>query len=570
MKVGTAKVKVHIRKRDYTLQGYGRMDHTASAVENDLNARAFVFSDGKITIALLNLECAFISHHLKKSVIERLIAANPGCEINDGNLLLTANSTHSAPGGYSHYPYFNITTMGFRKDVFEMYAEASFKALNEALKNKVEVSCFLNASYFSEDEDVGFNRSLEAYNQNSDMEAQDEEHTHRAINRLVRQIVMRKSSGGLVGLINWFGVQGTSIPAGSGKIHPDNKGFASSLLENDQSENTGFVAGFCVEAAGDVSPNHHGNVKRWPRGKYEDPFKSAYFNGFLQFEKARNMLEDENLQIALGSELDFVQQYVDFSQVITDKAYTADNREHQSAEAIVGLEALIGDEIDHSGLDSFSGMMLRQFIKLRMFLVNLPLINSRIKRAKFKRLKEAHGNKLHLIELQDKSILGYKNISRIPLPYMPSDVTSEMKKQFRNGGLREHTWAPIILPVQILRLGALAILGVPGEITTAAGIRLRQSVQRILEPSGILDVVITSLSNEYGGYFCTYEEYSEQKFEGASTLFGCWSLAALQTEFGKIANEMLKPPHSRRISTSPRPPEFSDTELNLRSSGHVS
>jgi neutral ceramidase len=151
---------------------------------------------------------------------------------------------------------------------------------------------------------------------------------------------------------------------------------------------------------------------------------------------------------------------------------------------------------------------------------------------------------------------------------MPSDLTAEMKKQFRNGGLRENTWAPIILPVQIIRLGALAILGVPGEITTAAGIRLRQSVQAILEPAGILDVIITSLSNEYGGYFCTYEEYDLQKFEGASTLFGCWSLAALQTEFGKLAHEILKPVQSRRNVSLTQPPLFSDTELNLRSFNH--
>jgi len=568
MKAGTAKVKVNIRKKEYVLQGYGKMDHISEVVENDLHVRAFVFGDGQNLIALLCLECAFVSHHLKKRVIEKLLSINPNSGINDSNLLFTANSTHSAPGGFSHYPYFNITSSGFRKDVFEMYSDAASKALILAIGNMSEVHCYLNASYFSEDEDVGFNRSLDAYNQNPDMEPQDEEHTHRAINRLVRQVVIKNASGGISGLINWFGVQGTSIPAGTGKIHPDNKGFAASLLENDQSENTGFVAGFFVEAAGDVSPNHHGNVKRWPRGKYSDPYKSAYFNGFLQFERARNMLEDESLQISLGNQIDFIQHYVDFSQVICDKAYTNDHREHLSAEAIAGLEAFIGDEIDYPGLDSFSGMFLKKVIQLRMVLGNLPFINSKIKRAKFKRLREAHGHKLQLIELQDKLILGYKNISRIPLPYMPSDLTAEMKKQFRNGGLRENTWAPIILPVQIIRLGALAILGVPGEITTAAGIRLRQSVQSILEPAGILDVIITSLSNEYGGYFCTYEEYNLQKFEGASTLFGCWSLAALQTEFGKLANEILKPAQLRRNVALPQPPLFSETELNLRSSNH--
>jgi neutral ceramidase len=148
---------------------------------------------------------------------------------------------------------------------------------------------------------------------------------------------------------------------------------------------------------------------------------------------------------------------------------------------------------------------------------------------------------------------------------MPSDVTGEMKRQFKNGALREHTWKPVILPLQIIRIGELAVLGVPGEISTAAGIRLRQSMQLLLEPQGILDVIITSLSNEHGGYFTTAEEYEVQAFEGASTLFGKNSLAALQTEFGKLAAELSKPPSKRRNATTPVPPQFSETELNLRS-----
>lgn len=568
MKVGIAKEKVNIRRKEYVLQGYGSMAHTATQAENDLFSRAFVFIEGDRKIALLLLECAFISYHLKKAVLSKLNDRVPSHGLSDASLLFCANSTHSAPGGYSHYPYFNITTSGFRKDVFEMYAEASAQALESALKNTHDAHCYLNASYFDESADVAFNRSLDAYNRNPDMETQDEEHTHRAVNRLVRQLVIRNDDSAVAGLINWFGVQGTSIPAGGGKIHPDNKGFAASLLENDKSDHSGFIAGFCVEAAGDVSPNHHGNVKRWPRGKYEDPFKSAYFNGFLQFEKAREMLEDESLQIEIGSQLDFIQQYIDFSQVICDARYTSDGKEHLTAEAIAGLEAVTGDEIDHPGLDSFSAAMLRQFIRFREFTGKLPIINSGQKRARINRLVEAHGNKMRLIDFQNKNILGYRNILRLPLPYMPSDVTAELKRQFRNGGLRENTWAPVILPVQILRVGALAILGIPGEITTAAGIRLRQSIQLILEPAGILDVVLTSLSNEHGGYFCTAEEYEEQSFEGASTLFGIWSFAALQTEFGKIAQELLKPHGSRRISTTVAPPVFSDTELNLRSAGN--
>jgi neutral ceramidase len=293
MQVGVGKSKVVFRKGQFPLLGYGRLTHRSDGAETDLFARAFFFQQEKKALAIVILECYNISHHIKKEILKRLNQKNPNQFIHDDNLLLCTQNTHSAPGGHHHYAFFNITTKGFRKDVFDGYVDACVNALQLAMKSPVESKLFLNVAPFAPAVDVAFNRSLESYNSNEDVEKRDENNTHLAIDRFARQIRIEDTKGHSIGLINWFGVQGTCIDSENTKIHSDNKGYAASLLENDQSDIKSFVAGFACDACADVSPNYHGRAKWWPRGKYEDQFKSAYFNGFQQFELSKQLMEDE-------------------------------------------------------------------------------------------------------------------------------------------------------------------------------------------------------------------------------------------------------------------------------------
>ena len=72
-------------------------------------------------------------------------------------------------------------------------------------------------------------------------------------------------------------------------------------------------------------------------------------------------------------------------------------------------------------------------------------------------------------------------------------------------------WAPDTVPIQLLRLGQLAILAVPTEMTTMAGRRLRKRMLTKLQKLGVLGpngvVVIAGLSNTYSDYTVTFEEY---------------------------------------------------------------
>jgi neutral ceramidase len=115
--------------------------------------------------------------------------------------------------------------------------------------------------------------------------------------------------------------------------------------------------------------------------------------------------------------------------------------------------------------------------------------------------------------------------------------------------------APTSVPVQLLRIGRLYLVGIPGEPTIVAGLRLRRTVAAIVGAE-IRDVLAAGYSNDYIHYVTTPEEYEAQRYEGGSTLFGRWELPALQQAVAGLAEAMHEgysvnpgtPPPERRRS----------------------
>jgi neutral ceramidase len=79
---------------------------------------------------------------------------------------------------------------------------------------------------------------------------------------------------------------------------------------------------------------------------------------------------------------------------------------------------------------------------------------------------------------------------------------------------------PSVLPLQVLRIGDTAIVGLPFELTVDTGRRIESAVGAAVEGNGIDRVVVSSVANEYTGYVTTPEEYARQHYEGGHTLFG--------------------------------------------------
>ncbi len=98
---------------------------------------------------------------------------------------------------------------------------------------------------------------------------------------------------------------------------------------------------------------------------------------------------------------------------------------------------------------------------------------------------------------------------------------------------------PRVLPVQVLRIGDAALVGLPFEVTVGSGRRIAAEVRSAVEGSGVERVVVSSVANEYAGYVATAEEYDRQHYEGGHTLYGPRTQAFLAAHAACLAGEAV-------------------------------
>jgi hypothetical protein len=99
---------------------------------------------------------------------------------------------------------------------------------------------------------------------------------------------------------------------------------------------------------------------------------------------------------------------------------------------------------------------------------------------------------------------------------------------------------PQFLPMHLLVIGTVAIAAVPAEFTGMAGRRLKVTLLQAM-PGALTHVAISNYSNGYSGYVATEQEYDGQHYEGASTLYGPFTLAAYQQTFIGLVNRLSSP-----------------------------
>ena len=62
--------------------------------------------------------------------------------------------------------------------------------------------------------------------------------------------------------------------------------------------------------------------------------------------------------------------------------------------------------------------------------------------------------------------------------------------------------------------------------------------------------MIAGLANSYSHYITTYEEYQQQRYEGASTLYGPHTLAGYQQTFYRLTTSLAK---NESVPSGPQP-----------------
>ena len=77
--------------------------------------------------------------------------------------------------------------------------------------------------------------------------------------------------------------------------------------------------------------------------------------------------------------------------------------------------------------------------------------------------------------------------------------------------------APKRLPLHVVRVGDHTFATVPGEATTMTGARIEDAVSAA---AGGGPASVIGFAGDYGGYWASPEEFLEQRYEAASTIFG--------------------------------------------------
>ena len=564
--VGASKKDITCFIKGVGMFGYGIHNHKVKDIETNLYVRTFVIEDDKGNlVALACAEILSCTISIKTGVIEKLNNEYPELKFNETNVMISGTHTHSAPGGYSHYGIYNISVPGFVPEVYETLVNNITESIVEAHKKRTPAKISIGKASFDTKDEVAFNRSIKAYNKNPEIKKKvSTKDLHLALDREMTLLHFEDEKGKFIGSYNWFGVHTTSVGNDLHKICSDNKGYAAEFLEGDI-KNKNYVAAFAQAPCGDVSPNFIWNAKRNKmRGKYVDDYKSAKFNGELQYKKAKEIIEN-NEKVSLSGEIDTASVNINFLNYKVDSEFADGKKGKKTGGGCMGVSFLEGTT-DGMGLNKFLSFLIRKLSttnkKKELLRENHP--NEKSWKDAVEKY-EIHGAKDIAIETYDRKVLGVTDIDKLPLPNFVDEMVNTFKVQYKSGGLKEKRWAPQVLPIQIITIGQLAIAAVPCEVTTVAGKRMKATVESILKEKGIENTVIAPYSNGFSGYVTTYEEYQVQLYEGGHTMFGEYTLAAYQTELKKLAKEMLKPQPERKVDKETQPIRFTKEDLNKRS-----
>ncbi|MBX7242137.1 MAG: neutral/alkaline non-lysosomal ceramidase N-terminal domain-containing protein [Bacteroidia bacterium] len=557
-KTGFGKSEMNLLIKGVGMLGYGAYHNKVKGMEIPLCVRAMYILDGSGGVCcFVNAELCFITPNIKSAVAKKIQEEHSALGLNDDNLMITAQHTHSAPGGYSFHGFYNISIPGFVPEVFGEIVRSITEAIVSAASAAVPSELRITKGVFPDAVPVAFNRSIAAFNANPETPKYRQSEHHLAVDRGMTVLRVDSTEGKPLGIISWFGVHTTSISNDNTLISSDNKGYASFYCEEKyRHQNENFTAIFAQAPCGDITPNYvWDSKKKWTRGKFENDFESAKFNGHLQFELADSLFSQALTSQQITGAIDCIQNYSDFSSVTIDTQYT-EGKYRTTGKPVLGVAFLVGTK-EGPGIPAIAGGILRigtTLVKWYELGILAPLSSKR-KRAILHLKYKTHKNKHLLIETASRRIMGTGNLKGLILPGFADKVIYYMKQFYQTGAMQQKiAWTPHILPIQLLKIGSLILAGSPGELTTVAGWRLAKTLSGYFPGS---EIVNSPYANAYCGYITTREEYEKQLYEGGHTVFGEWTLAAFQTRFGELCKEFLKN-KAERAGYETEPEEFDD------------
>ena len=438
---------------DCGMLGYGKSTQRTKGLHTRLRARAFVLADAddpQRRVLLVVNDLPLMLAGVTQAVLRELRLRHGPQLYREDNVMLTATHTHSGPGGYGHHLLYNLTTNGFHPKTFDAIVDGVLEAVQRAHDDLAPAE--LTVAH-GELHDASVNRSPSSFARNP---LADKEFFPEAIDPQTTLLRIDRD-GRTVGAVNWFATHGTSMTNHNCLISGDNKGYAGyhwervvegvSYLQRTAAD---FVGAFAQTNAGDMSPNLNGGS-----GPTGDEFENTRLIGLRQYEAAAALAREPGtpLDSAASSGIDVRFCYVDLGDVLVRAEFTGDGREHRTSPAQTAAAALAGTD---------EGKGFPGFRQGRNRLVDA--VSSRLVYARSPRLRDAQS---------PKGIV------------LPASLPERLYPMVQR-----------IVPVQLIRLGRLYLIGIPGEVTIVAGLRLRRAVAAIVGAE-LHDVLVAGYANAF-------------------------------------------------------------------------
>lgn len=539
-----------------TMLGWGDGEHVARGAATPIYVRTVAIlspEGGRLVMACL--EICFITEPLRAEILKRTGLA-------PAELILSATHTHSAPGGFSADVLYALSVGGFVPAVFEAYVGATVASISAALGAVRPGRIRFAAGTFLDESPVAFNRSLRAWRRNPEAREWSKRvgpfDTDLAVDREMTMLRFDDLEGRPLAAWNWFPVHATSMHRDHYLVHSDNKGLAATGMEEELARegHVDFVAVFAQGAAGDVSPNfrHHVGLREM-RGAFRDDERSCRFNADIQTRKALDIFAEASKRPSLAPTLGGFLEYHDFSAIEVDPLFVHGRHGLRTGPAEVGIPQLYGtSEGRGAPLTLIRGITVVVWM-IRIYNAIVDRYHGRATRWPWTD-DPVQGKKVTVVGAGVREIFETGKMSQLVFPGSIHPVIGTLKRWAKNPALRERPFTPQILPVQLARIGSVALAAVPAEFTTVAGMRLRKLLEQLLGTAGTERVVIQGYANGFSSYVTTPEEYVCQKYEGGCTLFGRWTLPAYLTVFRAMTGRFLRGEAPTPLTPDEPSPEF--------------
>ena len=543
-------VRVGVGKADITgpvtdiSTGYNSLGDLMKGLLMRLNARAFIVETNGEPQVYVSAELVHMTESIKPGVLKELKKRGL-TQYNEQNTMIAATHAHSSTSNTSWYALYDLINgvPGYDDESYDVICIGIADAIEEATNNLAKGSVTL--AYGNTDIDT-YNRSLLAARANKNYKSSaknDTQESWSSVSKEMSLLVFKQDGKGDVGLLSFFPSHGTSNGITNELVSADHKGYAAYYFEKQKGN--GYVAAFAQAETGDVSPNEPNKkdvTKAFKRpadvDKTLDVIENEIVDGQQEADAALRLLKGGKGVTTINLSKTAATNYsvVDFSDIKVDKKYIGDHYmpyddidNARTAEPCIGAGIIAGDEEGAPVDNAAEGAVKHTFVK--------------------------NEDGTYTKQKVDFNVIDLSGLEKLFDPLWPYAMALLKSNQFDEEQMEkvvvlavghkgwELTGKPLMepeTPLQIFRIGEVALLACPFELTTEQGRRTKEVVQKTLSKAGVKHVINATYSNAYSQYMVTREEFAEQHYEGSTDLFGPWSGAALTQELDRLAQDMVK------------------------------